>query len=72
MRDGLMASYRRSHVSGMSRLDDFGVIKDTRTRYRDYASAASKLHPRERAAWWRDVFRRDPEMLSFFREGSDR
>ena len=62
-----MASYRKSIVSadGMSRLDDFGVIKDTRARYRDYASAASKLHPRERAAWWRDVFRRDPEMLEY-------
>ena len=68
-----MASYRRSSVSvgGMSHLDDFGVIKDTRTRYRDYASAASKLHPRERAAWWRDVLRRDPEMLEYL-NGSSR
>lgn len=62
-----MASSRRSsaRAKGMSRLDDFGVVKDNHTRYRDYASAASKLHPRKRAAWWRDVFRRDPEMLEY-------
>ncbi|UCE92413.1 MAG: hypothetical protein JSV90_04580 [Methanobacteriota archaeon] len=62
-----MASPNRSRVGieGMSRLDDFGAVKDTCARYRDYASAASKLHPHERAAWWRDVFRRDPEMLDY-------
>ena len=49
----------------MASLDDFGVVDDTRTRYRTYASAASKLDPRERAAWWRDVLRRDPDMLKF-------
>ena len=62
-----MASCRRSGVraKGVSRLDDFGIVKDTRSRYKHYASAASKLHPRERAAWWRDVFRRDPEILEY-------
>jgi hypothetical protein len=57
---------RRS--DGMSRLEDFGVMDDTRTRYKGYATAASKLNPKERAAWWREVFQRDPDMLEFFRE----
>ncbi|MDH3365076.1 MAG: hypothetical protein OEM29_03610 [Thermoplasmata archaeon] len=57
---------------GVSRLDDFGVVDDTKTRYRTYASAASKLNPKERAAWWRDVIQRDPEILAFFRGSSDR
>jgi len=52
---------------GVSRLDDFGVVDDVRARFKDYAAAASKLNPRERAAWWREVFQRDPEMLEFFR-----
>ena len=62
-----MASSRRSRADGigMSRLDDFGVVNDTGTRYRDYASAAAKLHPHKRAEWWRDVFRRDPEILEY-------
>ena len=52
-------------LEGISRLDDFGAMDGARTRYRSYARAASKLNPKERAAWWRDVFRRDPDMLEF-------
>ena len=55
----------RGKFKDVSRLEDFGVMDDTRTRYRGYAAAASKLNPKERAAWWRDVFQRDPEMLEF-------
>ena len=55
----------RGKFKDVSRLDDFGVVDDTRTRYRGYAAAASKLNPKERAAWWREVFQRDPEMLEF-------
>ena len=68
MRGGIMAaSSGRSSggMKGMSRLDDFGVVDDTETRYRGYAAAASKLNPKERAAWWRGVFQRDPEMLEY-------
>jgi hypothetical protein len=56
---------KQGKLKDVSRLDDFGVIDDTRTRYRGYAAAASKLNPKERAAWWRDVLQRDPEMLKF-------
>jgi hypothetical protein len=59
-------------VKGMSRLDDFGVVDDTRTRYKGYAVAASKLNPKERAAWWRGVFQRDPEMLEFIHGDSEK
>ena len=55
----------RGKFKDVSRLEDFGVVDDTRTRYKGYAAAASKLNPKERAAWWRDVFQRDPEMLEF-------
>ena len=55
----------RRRLEGISRLDEFGAVDDTRARYRNYAQAASKLNPKERAAWWRDVFRRDPDMLEF-------
>jgi hypothetical protein len=30
------------------------------------------LNPKQRAAWWMDIFRRDPEMLQFFKEDSGR
>ncbi|UCE45172.1 MAG: hypothetical protein JSU93_07315 [Methanobacteriota archaeon] len=52
-------------LEGISRLDEFGAVDGTKARYRNYARAASKLNPKERAAWWRDVFRRDPDMLEF-------
>lgn len=52
---------------GVSRLDDFGVVDDTRARYKGYAAAASKLNPRERAAWWHGVFQRDPEMREYIK-----
>jgi len=52
---------------GVLRLDDFGVVDDVRERYKGYATSASKLNPRERATWWREVFQRDPEMLEFSR-----
>lgn len=55
----------RGKFKDVSRLEDFGVMDDTRTRYKGYAAAASKLNPKERAAWWRDVLQRDPEMLEF-------
>ena len=64
----MTASYMRHNrgkFKDVSRLEDFGVVDDTRTRYKGYAAAASKLNPKERAAWWRDVFQRDPEMLEF-------
>jgi hypothetical protein len=63
----MTTSARRSgaRIKGVSRLDDFGVVDDTCVRYRGYTVAASKLDPRLRAAWWRDVFRRDPDMLEF-------
>ena len=63
----MVESYKRHRgkFKDVSRLDDFGVVDDTRTRYRGYAAAASKLNPKERAAWWREVFQRDPEMLEF-------
>ncbi len=65
-----MATYARKNGGkprGVSCLDDFGVIDDVRARFKDYAAAASKLNPRERAAWWREVFQRDPKMLEFYR-----
>jgi len=51
----------------MTRLDDFGVVDDARERFKSYVTAAGKLSPKDRAAWWRDVFERDPESLKFFR-----
>lgn len=74
MRMGIMAAQRKKTNRGLenvSRLEDFGIVDDTRTRYRAYASAASKLNPKERAAWWRDVFQRDPDMLIYL-NGSGR
>jgi hypothetical protein len=64
----VMTKRIRRRSDGMSHLEDFGVVDDTRTRYKNYASAASKLGPKERAAWWKDVFQRDPDMLEFFRD----
>ena len=61
----------RRRLEGMSRLDEFGGVDDTRARYKNYAQAASKLNPKERAAWWREVFQRDPDMLAFFRGDGD-
>ncbi|TRO49204.1 hypothetical protein E2P63_09085 [Candidatus Bathyarchaeota archaeon] len=55
------------HRDGMTRLDDFGVVDDARERFKSYVTAAGKLSPKDRAAWWRDVFERDPESLKFFR-----
>jgi hypothetical protein len=60
-------------IAGAASLDDFGVlIDDEKTRYRSYVTAASRLNPKQRAAWWMDIFRRDPEMLQFFKEDSGR
>jgi hypothetical protein len=61
-----------SELKRVARLDDFGVVDDTRSRYKGYAAAASKLNPRERAAWWRGVFQRDPEMLEYIHSDSRR
>ena len=55
----------RRRLEGISRLDEFGAMDDTKARYRNYVHAASKLNPKERAAWWREVFQRDPEMLRY-------
>jgi hypothetical protein len=43
------------------------VIEDPRTRFRRYIASAAKMHPRTRAAWWRDTIKRDPEVLALFR-----
>ncbi len=62
-----------SRAAEASSLDDFGiVVDDEKARYRSYVTASSKLNPKERAAWWRDIFRRDPEMLEYYRGGSGR
>ena len=52
---------------GMTRLDDFGVVDTAERRFKQYVSAASKLNPKLRAAWWKNTLQRDPQMLEFFR-----
>ncbi|UCE80517.1 MAG: hypothetical protein JSV94_05000 [Methanobacteriota archaeon] len=66
----MTASPRRNRkgLEGVSRLDEFGIVDDKEVRFKTYASAASKLSPKERAAWWRDVFQRDREMLEYINE----
>jgi len=70
VRSAIMANSAKRNgdrPKGVLRLDDFGVVDDVRERFKGYATAASKLNPRERAVWWRGVFQRDPEMLAFSR-----
>lgn len=55
------------HRDGMTRLDDFGVVDTAEKRFKQYVSAASKLNPKLRAAWWKETLQRDPEMLERFR-----
>jgi len=54
-------------MDGMTRLDDFGVVDTAERRFKQYVSAASKLNPKIRAAWWKETLQRDPAMLEFFK-----